>query len=104
ADVSECGELARFFGIDGGGRAGLRDERLDGRTHGYVRAAIAVDDVLLLAGIGGEVVQLRNRRANVLMLTIDQRMQIAPSEVEARVERFRVDAAGRRALVEHREE
>ncbi len=50
-----------------------------------------------LSGIAFEVVQLLARRFDVAIAIVGQRQQLAPPEVVARIEGFRVDALRRQA-------
>ena len=50
-------------------------------------------DVVALGGIRGHVVQLGPRRPDVVIAAVDGRREIAPAEVQPRIQRFRKDGA-----------
>src|SRR5207253_2930534 len=58
----------------------------------------------LFARVGAQIVKLRDGRADVVMLAVDQRMEIAPSEMESGIERLAINRPDRSPTVEHRQE
>src|SRR2546430_9681024 len=84
SNVAECRELLRLLRADRLRRLGLFQVRSDGLAKRGVRSAVLLQHVRLLRRIARQVVQLRSRRLDEMVVRGDERVQIAPAEMKAR--------------------
>ena len=98
SDIAERREPFTILGRHGGGRVDLTagDQALERRLHRRPGLCAGGDEVRALVRVVLQIVELVVRRLDELVALIRQREQLAPAEVIARIERFRVDPLRRR--------
>ena len=96
--IAERGEAAGRLGVDLRRRRQRRLVAGDRLAQGRIGPALPLQDVLRLRRIGGQVVELGPRRLDEVRAVADQRGQLAPAEVQARVPGLRVEVARGRLL------
>ncbi len=93
ADVPERRELLDLLRIRAARALERPRQTRELGAHRAERRRKAGREVVLLARIGDDVVELGPRRLDVLVPDVGQRSEIAPAQVETRIERLAVDAA-----------
>ena len=97
-DVSERRQLFLFLGIDVLKRLDAGGKGFQLSAHRGSSPAIAGNAIVLLARITREVIQLGARSIDVLIPAADERTQLAPAEVDARIVGFGVERLRRLAF------
>ena len=91
ADVAERGELLHLLGVGVARRLERPGHARELSAHRAESRRQARREVVLLARIGSEIVELGARRLDVVVAVVHERGEIAPAEMEPRVERLAVD-------------